>query len=208
MTPLVLLVDDDPSVLDALVRALRHEPFALRPARGAREALEALHHSEIAAVVSDESMPGMSGTELLSEVRRLWPETARVVLTGHRDFDTAMRAINLGEVHRYFTKPCNTRELSAALRELLAERTLRRQAHRLLSTVRHQSEVLETIEAETPGITTIEHDDSGSIVLQDDAVDLDGLLSEIEEEIRRAESRRAPGASPPASIASGAGRSR
>lgn len=190
MKPLVLLVDDEPSVLEGLVRALRREPFALRSARGAREALEALDQYEVAAVVSDESMPGMSGTELLSEVRRLWPDTARVVLTGHRDFDTAMRAINLGEVHRYFLKPCDTRELSAALRELLAERTLRRQAHRLLGTVRHQSEILEAIETETPGITTIEHDDSGSIVLRDDPVDLDGLLSEIEDEIRRAENRR------------------
>lgn len=187
MMPLVLVVDDDPDVLEALGRALRREPFALEFSRNASEALDALHRLEIAAVVSDESMPGMSGTELLSEVRRLWPDTARVVLTGHREFDTAMRAINLGEVHRFFLKPCDSRELSAALRELIAERTLRRQAHRLLSTVRQQSGILEAIETETPGISTIEHDGSGSIVLPDEPVDLDQLVSEIEDEIRRAE---------------------
>ncbi len=185
----VLLVDDEVRVLEGLRRALRRENLHLISAGSGREALDLLEQHPVDAIVTDEVMPGMSGTRLLAEARQRWPDVARVVLTGHREFDTAMRAINLGEVDRFFLKPCNTPELGAALRELTEDRALRRQARRLLSTVRRQSTVLETLEDMTPGITAITRDETGSIVLEDEAVDMQRLLIEIDDELERAEGR-------------------
>jgi len=187
----VLLVDDDPNVLDALRRSLRHESYAIHGAANAAEALAFVGHRDVAAIVSDESMPGMRGAALLERVRRMSPDTVRIILTGHRDFDAAMRAINLGEVDRFFVKPCDTAELKRALRQLIAERALQHHSRRLLGTVRSQARILESLEQDTPWITAIERTRDGSIVIDDSPVDLESLLAEIEDEIERAACRSA-----------------
>ena len=79
----VLLVDDEKNVRSALRRALRHESCEILEAESAAEALRLLESRPVAVVVSDESMPGMSGTELLARVRAEYPETFRIILTGH-----------------------------------------------------------------------------------------------------------------------------
>ena len=80
--PRILLVDDEPSVLSALRRGLRREPVDIESAGSGEEALELLAAGEFALVISDQKMPGMSGVELLARVRRDWPSTERVLLSG------------------------------------------------------------------------------------------------------------------------------
>ncbi len=80
--PRILLVDDEPRVLSALRRGLRREPVEIESAGSGEEALELLGKGHFALVISDQKMPGMSGVELLAKVRRDWPSTARVLLSG------------------------------------------------------------------------------------------------------------------------------
>jgi two-component system, probable response regulator PhcQ len=108
----ILLVDDEPNVTDALKRALRREPYELLTATSAFAAQQILERQHVDVVVSDEQMPGMSGSELLSSVRKQFPHTIRMILSGQASLEAAVRAINEGEVYRFFLKPCNPTDLS------------------------------------------------------------------------------------------------
>lgn len=120
--PLALVVDDDPSVLEALGRELRRslEPFFLvETAASAEEAIEILDAPPVtelrpvAIVVSDEKMPGRSGTEMLVELRRR-PEHrhgGRILITGYAGLESAKRAINEAEVESYVSKPWDEGDL-------------------------------------------------------------------------------------------------
>lgn len=116
----VLLVDDDQNVLRGLCRNLRDQPFELLTARSAEEALPILKSRPVAVVVSDEQMPGRSGTELFAWMASACPEVVRIVLTGHVSQEATMRAVNHGKVFRYFAKPCHTLEIAMAIREGIA----------------------------------------------------------------------------------------
>ncbi len=80
--PVLLLVDDEASILTALRRTLRGSGFAIETASSADAALRRLERGDVAAVLSDQKMPGRSGVELLRVVARRWPNVARVLLTG------------------------------------------------------------------------------------------------------------------------------
>ncbi|MDZ7337820.1 MAG: response regulator [candidate division KSB1 bacterium] len=120
----VLFVDDEPHVLAALRRALHREPYQVLCASSGTEALRLMAETPVDAVISDEQMPGMSGSELLAEVRRRYPETVRMMLTGNATLSTAIRAINDGEVYRFFTKPCNELDLATTIRHALEQKDL------------------------------------------------------------------------------------
>jgi signal transduction histidine kinase len=121
----VLLVDDDVHLLAGLQRALRGQPFDVRVAAGAYEAMSLLQAwGGVDVLITDQHMPGMSGTALLSAVRERFPDTARFMLTGRPDLSIAMEAINGGAIHRFFVKPCDAREVASAIREALHERMI------------------------------------------------------------------------------------
>ncbi len=120
----VLFVDDEPHVLAALRRTLRNEPYQVLCASSAAEALALMAETPVDVVVSDEQMPGMSGSELLAEVRRRYPDTVRMMLSGKATLEGAIRAINDGEIYRFFTKPCNELDLATTIRHALEQKDL------------------------------------------------------------------------------------
>jgi len=122
----VLLVDDDVNVLHGLARTLRHQPYDLFTARSGEEAVDILKRSPVDLVVTDERMPGMSGGDLLAWITKHAPDIMRIVLTGHATTETAIRAINEGEVFQYFTKPCNEIAVALAIHKALETRDHRR----------------------------------------------------------------------------------
>lgn len=107
----ILLVDDEPAVLDGLTRALRDEPYEILCAQSAEDAQRLMKAQPVHVVVSDHLMPGMKGLEFLKWVHQQFPETIRVILTGQVDLALAQRAITEGTIFRFFTKPCNTFDL-------------------------------------------------------------------------------------------------
>ncbi|MEJ2125178.1 MAG: response regulator, partial [Alphaproteobacteria bacterium] len=117
----VLLVDNEPRILAGLRRRLSSH-FNLLTAESCAETMKLLEeHNDIAAVVADIRMPDMDGIELLREMRLHWPDVRRIVLTGNTDQSTAVAAANQGKVYRFFTKPCDTDQLAAALHDALEE---------------------------------------------------------------------------------------
>ncbi|SMP39544.1 diguanylate cyclase (GGDEF) domain-containing protein [Desulfonatronum zhilinae] len=128
--PVVLFVDDEVHVLRSLQRALMDEPLTTLTAESGEQALRTLAREHIDVVVSDERMPGMSGSTLLTEVKNRHPEIIRIMLTGHADLEAAMQAINDGRIYRFLLKPVATDELASVIQKALRERA---QSERLLS---------------------------------------------------------------------------
>lgn len=137
----ILLVDDETAVLQGYQRLLRND-FVLETAIGGAAGLSALaQKGPYAVVVSDMRMPEMDGIQFLSKVKATSPETIRVMLTGNADLETAVNAVNEGNIFRFLTKPCTKetlgKTLTAALLQYrlvtaekdLLERTLKGSVH-------------------------------------------------------------------------------
>jgi diguanylate cyclase (GGDEF)-like protein len=112
----VLFVDDEESVLRLLTRILRGEGYEMHTATTAEQGLQILARTPIAVVVSDQRLPGMSGTEFLRRVRALYPETVRIVLSGYADIESVTSAINDGAIYKFLRKPWEEDALRSDLR--------------------------------------------------------------------------------------------
>jgi CheY-like chemotaxis protein len=111
----VLFVDDEPNVLDSIRRQLR-KSVDIHTAASGDEALQLLKElGPVALVVSDMRMPGMTGAELLTRVRELYPDTVRMILSGQADLESTISAVNDGHVFRFLTKPCGEDSLRSAV---------------------------------------------------------------------------------------------
>jgi thioredoxin reductase (NADPH) len=111
--PIILSVDDDPSVLSAISRDLRRqygEHFRVLRADSGATALEAVRelkqrNDPVALFLADQRMPHMSGVEFLAQATRLYPDAKRALLTAYADTNAAIEAINTAAVHYYLLKP-------------------------------------------------------------------------------------------------------
>ncbi len=113
----LLIVDDEPNILNALSRLLRREGFQILTATSPLDAFEHLAKQPVHVILSDQRMPDMSGTEFLARVRQLYPETIRIVLTGYTDLDSITGAINRGAIYKFLTKPWDDDQLREEIRE-------------------------------------------------------------------------------------------
>src|SRR5581483_5011209 len=113
----LLLVDDEENILRALTRALRRDGYRILTATSAREGLELLARNNVQVIVSDQRMPETSGTEFLSQVKQMYPETVRMVLSGYTDLTAVTDAINRGAIYKFLTKPWNDEELRTQIRD-------------------------------------------------------------------------------------------
>lgn len=107
----ILLVDDEPNVLKALQRVFRQEHYRVLLAQDSESALNILRNQPCQVVISDYMMPGMDGANLLKRIKSLYPETIRIMLTGHADTGAVMGAINEGAVYKFILKPWNDDDL-------------------------------------------------------------------------------------------------
>jgi response regulator RpfG family c-di-GMP phosphodiesterase len=113
--PRILCVDDEPQILQGLTLHLRRQ-FSVVTADSGAAALEVMSATGAPAVVlCDMTMPAMDGAALLKHVRRLYPETTRILLTGETSRTAAASAVNDGQVFRFLTKPCPPDELKSAV---------------------------------------------------------------------------------------------
>lgn len=120
----VLLVDDEENVLSGYRRSLRGK-FRIETARSGAEALELIdRRGPYPVIVSDMRMPEMDGVELLSQLKLAHPQMVRVLLTGNSDQQTAVKAINHGDVFRFLNKPCPPEVLGATLATALEHHRL------------------------------------------------------------------------------------
>jgi signal transduction histidine kinase len=130
--PPLLIVDDEPEVLSSL-RSLFRREFKVLTAERADQALDILRlGTEVHVVITDQRMPGMTGTELLSKVREEFPDVIRLMMTGYSDVNSVVNAVNEGNVYRYIGKPWDPEELTAVIRHAFDQHRLIGERRRLL----------------------------------------------------------------------------
>jgi CheY-like chemotaxis protein len=145
--PKLLVVDDEQDNLDLLYRTFRREFTVFRADSGIR-ALEILEHEgEMAAIISDQRMPEMNGTEFLSRTVSDFPDTMRIVLTGYTDITDLIDAINSGQVHKYITKPWEPDQLKLVVSEATHSYDLLKQRSEELNRSQAQNALLSVIVA-------------------------------------------------------------
>lgn len=195
----ILIVDDEPSVLAALQRALRlrfGRRIHVETQVDALAALVRARDNEFDVVISDLRMPAMDGVSFLARFALLQPHSVRMILTGSADFETAQRAINESGAFRYLTKPWHDVELGSHIEAALAHAAMTRQQRQQAEQWQQQADAptaqelerrrMETLE---PGITHVEWGPGGEILMPD----LLGVLDES----RRGAAPAAPPASGP-----------
>jgi DNA-binding NarL/FixJ family response regulator len=135
----VLLVDDEKQVTEGLEAVLHYEPYDVLSAQSAQEALALLRRRAVDVVVSDERMPEMNGSAFLAQVAKEFPNTARIILTGHASVEAAILAINEGRICRLLQKPCKPVELRTSIAEALQTASVNRAASQLMDVARSES---------------------------------------------------------------------
>jgi two-component system probable response regulator PhcQ len=187
ITATILLVDDESQVTDALKRALRREPYEILTATSSAAGQELLERHRVDVVISDEQMPGMSGSAFLSAVRKQFPHTIRIILSGQASLEAAVRAINEGEVYRFFLKPCNPTDLIFTVQQALAHKRLEEQSRRLLREYQRQASTLARLGHNSPGLLLLDTDEEGAVVVDesDGECDVKELLAQIERAMGR-----------------------
>ena len=141
----VLCVDDERNILNAIRRLVRKENYRLLTAGNGPEGLEVLSQNEVHVVISDQRMPGMNGTEFLKQVKELYPDIIRIILTGYTDVDSITEAINEGSVYKFFLKPWNDHNLKLEVRQALEQYDLVQTNKRLHEKVLAQNQELKDI---------------------------------------------------------------
>ncbi|MGJ3249605.1 MAG: response regulator [Elainellaceae cyanobacterium] len=162
--PKMLIVDDEPDNLDLLYRTFRRDFQILRAANGI-DALDVLaREGEVAIIISDQRMPEMKGTEFLSKTVPQFPDTMRIILTGFTDVEDLVEAINLGQVHKYITKPWDPDELKRVVQRAI-------ETYQLL---KHRIEELHQAQTQTALLSAI-------VLAAKEASSLDSYLASVAE---------------------------
>lgn len=107
----LLLVDDEQNILNALTRLLRRDGYRILTANNAPQALELLAKHQVQVIVSDQRMPEMTGTEFFGKVKEMYPTTMRMILSGYTDLKSVTEAINHGAIYKFITKPWDDESL-------------------------------------------------------------------------------------------------
>ncbi|MBN1547204.1 MAG: response regulator [Syntrophaceae bacterium] len=142
----ILCVDDEENILSSLERVfLEEEDYEIITANSGEKGLAILNERKIDLIISDQRMPGMSGTEFLKQARSLHPDTIRIVLSGYADFDTVTAAINEGEIYRLIQKPWQEYELLSVVKDSLEKYDLMRENKKLQKEISKQNEELKTL---------------------------------------------------------------
>lgn len=152
----IVFVDDEAHILEGFGRQFRKQ-FQVHTALGAEQALELIQsQGPFAVVMTDMRMPGIDGIELLRTIREIAPETVRIMLTGNADVETAMQAVNQGEIFRFLTKPCPPATIGSALESGIRQYQLIRSEKEVLEgtlrgSLRALSDVLAVVNPEAFG---------------------------------------------------------
>lgn len=113
----LLCVDDEQNILNSLKRQLWKDDFTVLTVSSGQEALELFKKNEVDVILSDQRMPHMTGVELMGKIKKIYPDTVRIMLSGQVDMNEVLAAINQGEIFRFLTKPWNPEQLQFILQE-------------------------------------------------------------------------------------------
>lgn len=138
----ILVVDDEGSVRTVLAEVLQEDGFQVSQATSGNNALEMMEDAEFALIITDINMPGISGIELLEEIKEKYPDTEVIIITSFASLDTAVTALRLG-AYDYLFKPFEDLELiSAAAKRATEKVRLQNENERLLNELQKKNTAL------------------------------------------------------------------
>ncbi|MGM0557138.1 MAG: response regulator [Myxococcota bacterium] len=146
--PCVLVVDDEEQILKAVRRLLTAIDCDIETATNGTDAIDVLDSRDIAVLISDQRMPGLSGVALLNYAMSNHPKTVRIMLTGNSDWSTAVEAINLGQVFRFIAKPWEHDKFVQVIEDSLHQHELRRAKEQYEAHIERHNEALQKLNRE------------------------------------------------------------
>jgi len=162
----ILIVDDEPHILSSLKRILESEDKEVFIAKDAEAGWAILQEKgEVELVISDNKLPGMLGIDFLIKVKRLYPDTIRILITGYPDLNSAMDAINRAHIWRYILKPIEVEELKILVKQAFDYYSILKENRALLKILRQQSQWLTTLKEKHPQIVSEEIKQSNDYVI-------------------------------------------
>nr|WP_315222977.1 EAL domain-containing protein [uncultured Duganella sp.] len=112
----LLIVDDNPDILWSLDQLFQRDAYQILTAGSATEAFELLALHPVQVILCDQRLPGMNGTEFLGQVKDMYPETIRIILSGYMGLDAVLDSVNRGAIYRFYTKPWDDTQLRDNIR--------------------------------------------------------------------------------------------
>jgi response regulator RpfG family c-di-GMP phosphodiesterase len=143
--PVILCVDDEANIVNALKRLFRPLGYRVVTAPGGQAGLDIITSETVDVVISDMRMPEMDGAQFLERVKAISPDTVRILLTGHADVESAVAAINKGGVRRYVSKPWNDQDLLMAVQDAIEHKQLQQHNRHLQALTLKQNEELKQL---------------------------------------------------------------
>jgi signal transduction histidine kinase/HPt (histidine-containing phosphotransfer) domain-containing protein len=144
----ILLVDDEPNILRALDRLLHKDKYRILTAACGKEAVAVVEQNSVDLIISDLRMPGMSGTEFLQIAAEIEPAVPRILLSGQRDLDLAIRAVNEGQISQYIEKPWDPHALRVTIQQMVEKRFTDLHSQQLAGKIADQNTVLTRLNEE------------------------------------------------------------
>ncbi len=138
----LLLIDDEPNILNALKRTLHREGYTIFTAGSGAEGLELLATYEIGVIISDQRMPQMTGVEFLRKVKVNYPKTIRLVLSGYTELETVTSAVNEGAIYKFLTKPWDDEQLRIQIQDAFLRYEMKQENLRLTEQLKFANEQL------------------------------------------------------------------
>lgn len=169
----LMLIDDDSNILAALKRMLRRQKdWRIDVFSDPRDALDRAREDDFDLFLSDYKMPFLNGVELLSRVKGIQPDAARLILSGYAELDAVVRAVNDAEIYRFIAKPVEEHDLVITIRQALGHCEILKENKRLANLVRTQElelnnrrKALEQFAEEHPVLAAVNWAEDGSIIL-------------------------------------------
>lgn len=167
----ILIIDDEKNILNALSRLLKGEDRQIYTAETASEGWEKLKElGGVSLVICDNRLPDLGGIEFLVKVRRSYPDTIRMLITGYPALESAIEAINKGQVHRYITKPWENEELKLIVKQALDYYDVLADNRALLRIARKQAEILKEVQKKYPEFSHLGFDKTGMYIVDEKRV--------------------------------------
>ncbi len=163
----ILLVDDSQSTLNALMRLLKSEDYEVFTALSASEALSMLQNVAIDVLITDEGMPGATGTDLLLTISRQFKDLIRIMITGTTDINVIKSAINSGHIYKFFNKPWDDNELLISIKQALQQKELEKENQQLKEIIKEHEKSLDKLNKQHPGIAERNVDSDGCIIINE-----------------------------------------
>ncbi|MBI4041550.1 MAG: hybrid sensor histidine kinase/response regulator [Deltaproteobacteria bacterium] len=190
----LFIVDDEKAILESLARLFRDHYTVITQDQPKKALSQLKRHPDIAVMMCDQRMPGLSGVDFLEQSQTLLPHAVRMLLTGYSDIEAAISAINRGHVFRYLTKPWNNDalllEIKKAIEHYELESTLRLQNEKLkeLDTAKNNFFMLIAHELKTPLTTILSFTDALLSKKDETPEDREKFLQRIQEGAQKLES--------------------